>query len=230
MASSTHPDRQASQREPGYAVDIAPGQECTLAIDGDKQKYRSSVIGIEPYKFLIVRMPMVPGIQAKLTLGCGVTLRMEHHGTLWGFTCRALKVLTSPAPMLVLAYPSAAERLQLRLHRRTPCFMPARVANEYLAVGGLVTDISLGGCRMVLDVHTPEKVLNIMRGDELALTLPTDAEETCRLEATVQNHHEVKGYRSLGLSFLRDSNLDDTVLARFVERMEGARQVLEQDG
>jgi c-di-GMP-binding flagellar brake protein YcgR len=108
--------------------------------------------------------------------------------------------------------------------------MPARVANEYLAVGGLITDISLGGCRMVLDAHSPEKVLNIMRGDELALTLPTDADETCQLEATVQNHREVKGYRSLGLSFLRDADKGDTVLARFVERMEGARLVLEQDG
>ncbi|WP_243361944.1 flagellar brake protein [Fundidesulfovibrio terrae] len=218
-----------SRRSPGFHLDVSLGQPCVLSFESDKERFRSSVIGLEPYQFLIIRLPGVPGIQQKLALGPGITLRLECEGTLWGFKSRVLKTVLSPAPMLVVAYPYSAERLQLRRHRRATCFLPARITNDFLDVDGLVTDISLGGCHIVLDGAVSEKVLNIMTGDPVVLTLNTEGDAPLRVDASVHRRKGGKVRQSLGLEFSSPAPDARERIARFVSRMEDAQNVLEQD-
>jgi c-di-GMP-binding flagellar brake protein YcgR len=218
-----------SRRGPGFHLDLALGQPCVLSFESDKERFRSSIIGLEPYQFIIIRLPGVPGIQQKLAQGPGITLRLECDGTLWGFNSRVLKTVLSPAPMLAVAYPYSAERLQLRRHRRATCFLPARISNDFLDVDGLVTDISLGGCHLVLDGAVTEKVLNIMSGDPVVLTLSTEGGQPLSVDATVHRRRNGKSRQSMGLEFASPPPEAGSRIARFVARMEDALNVLEQD-
>ena len=222
-------DRGESRRGPGFNLDISLAQPCLLSFEGDKERFKTSVIGFEPYQFIIIRLPAVPGIQQKLALGRGITLRLECDGTLWGFNTNILKAVMSPTPMLVVAYPYSAERLHLRKHHRTPCFLPARLANDFLDAAGLVTDISLGGCHMILDGAWTEKVLNIMTGDPVTLSWRPDDESLLQVDATVHKRTTGRTPLSLGLEFSSLVPESQEMLERFVSRLEEAKHALEQD-
>ena len=192
------------------------------------QKYRSTIVGVEPYEYVITRLPMVPGIQSKLQPGSTLTIRLEHNGAVYGFHTEVVTSMTKPNPMLVFAYPQKMECIQLRQHKRTRCMLPAVLHNANTTVSGLVTDVSAGGCRMVVDGRGQLEKFSACAGDIVGLHLPFDPLKPEPVQAEVVNNTPLKRHNALGLSFSGDGFAKP--LAHFIARLEGARVALEEAG
>jgi len=212
-------------RGAGYQVDFNVGQRCLIQFEREGQKYRSVIIGFEQYCFVIAKLPLAPGIQNRLRPGNSVIVRLEQAGTLYGFTTEILTAALKPAPIMVFAYPGSVEGLQYRAHKRTPCMLPSLVLNEFLRTEGLVSDISLGGCRVVIDWRDKNRVFNLMTGDSLELRLHLDEHEPQDIPANVMNIKELKRHYTLGLKFDGEQRLKP--LAHFIARLEGAWAAVE---
>lgn len=215
-----------ASREAGYKVEFAVGRRCLVQFEPKGQKYTASIIGIEPFDFFIVRLPLVPGIQKWMTGGGSAVVRMEQGGTLYGFTSDILAAHIRPAPMLMLSYPENVEYLQLREHKRTRCMLPVELVSEFFNASGFVTDLSLGGCRAVIDWHEKDRVFNMMSGDNLELHLPVDGVHTKDFSAQLMNLREGVRQYALGLRFVSGEAPGE--VGTLIERLERVWAVLEQ--
>ena len=212
-------------RGAGYHLDFTLGQRCLVQFDLNGQKFRSVIIGVEQYSFVIAKLPLSPGIQNRMRPGSTVIVRLEQDGTLYGFTSEIVSSALKPAPFIVFAYPGSVEGLQYREHKRTKCMLPASILNSFLNADGLVTDISLGGCRLVIDWRETEKVFNMMSGDDLELRMHLDSGAPQSVPAKLMNVKELKRHYTLGLKFDTGERLKP--LAHFIARLEGAWSALE---
>lgn len=226
MGNQTEGAQPRRMRGPGYQVDFRTGQPCLVQFSLNGQKYKSVVIGVEQYSFVIARLPLVPGIQNHLRPGSEVVVRLRDGGTVYAFTSVILSFVLKPAPLLVFAYPPNVEGLQYREHKRTRCLLPAEVANGYFRTPGMVTDISLGGCRVIVDWKDKGKVFNMMTGDQLTLRMFLDMDEAATVAATLMNFKELKRHYTLGLRF--DGEERQKGLAHFIGRLEGAWAAIDE--
>lgn len=226
--NASPPPKTRRSLESGYRLDFSIGQRCLLQFDQGGQKYRSTIVGVEAYEYVITRLPMVPGIQSKLQPGSALTIRLEHNGAVYGFHTEVVTAMTKPNPMLLFAYPQKVECIQLRLHKRCRCMLPAVLHNAELTVAGLVTDVSAGGCRMMVETRGKRDIFQIVAGDVVGLQLPLDPLHPEPVQALVANNTGLKHHNALGLSFASDGFAKP--LARFIARLEGARAALEEAG
>lgn len=104
--------------------------------------------------------------------------------------------------------------------------LPASILNDFLNTDGLVTDISLGGCRLVIDWRNKEKVFNMMSGDNLELHMHFDSGDAQAVPAKLMNVRELKRHYTLGLKFEIHERLKP--LAHFIARLEGAWAALDK--
>jgi len=233
MNTPTPPEAPAGAPQPrrvrgaGYQMEFKSGQLCLVQFEVKGQRYKASVIGMDAYKFLALRLPMAPGIQTRLRPGGTMLVRMEQGGTVYAFTSEILSSVLRPAPVAFIVYPQVVEGLQFREHKRTRCMLPATVKGQHLQSTGLVTDISLGGCRVVVDWRDKDRVFNIMTGDSLELGMNLDDSGAVPVPSLLKSVKETKRHYTLGLQFSEEHRLKP--LAHFIGRLESAWAAIEED-
>jgi len=209
-------------------VAFKPGQPVMVQAVGDSQRYWGRVIGADPYDCFIVKLPLVPGILRMASQGASLTVRMETEGELYGFSCDVIATTHKPHPLVILSYPATTERLQLRQHKRVRCLIPALVQNDYFNSPGFIVDLSRGGCRFVLDLFQKQRIVNLMTGDALNLSISLDSQTSCTCQAKVRALTDVGSGRALGLSFDGDCADARTDIHGFMDRLETLSTLLEE--
>jgi hypothetical protein len=134
-------------------------------------------------------------------------------GKLVGYRTEIRDMISSPVPLLFIAFPRAVEEMHLRKHARVMSSEPALVtradrmsqqgsvmASEDYA-GGLVKDVSLGGCCIAL-AKTPSWV-KPGATVRLEFELPGLGHVT-NLTGVVKNSEERDGTESFGIEFQFD--------------------------
>ena len=216
-----------SKRDLGMFVAFKPGQAVMVQALGDSQRYWGRIIGTDPYEYFFVKLPMVPGITRLASPGASLTLRLETDGELFGFSCDVISATHKPYPMVALSYPTAAERLQLRKSRRVKCLIPTTVSNDFFASPAVIVDMSRGGCRVVLDMIQKQKIVNLMTGDLVSVSIALDPSESTVCAARVVSLADSGQGKFLSASF-EDSDKDaSSALALFMERLESIDALLD---
>jgi c-di-GMP-binding flagellar brake protein YcgR len=213
-------------RGAGYDVEFKLGQRCLIQFETGGQKYRSSVIGVEHFTCIMCKIPLVPGIQQKLIPGQNVNMRVENGGTLYAFTTQIVGHQVKPTPFLVVGYPEKVDGLQYRRHKRCRCMLPAEVLGGHLKSEGLVTDISLGGCRAVLDWREQEAPFHTAPGEELVLNMHLDGQTPLPIPAKLVTVKPQRRLFVLGMSFHGGPGLNP--LAKFIGRLEASWEALDK--
>jgi len=207
-----------------------PGQSVMVQIPTDPQRYWGRVIGTDPYDFFILKLPMVPGILRLATAGASLTLRMESEGELYGFSCDVISAIFKPSPLLVLSYPTATERLQLRMHKRVRCLIPSILANDFFNSPAFMVDVSRGGCRLLLDMFQKQKIVNLMSGDTADLNISLDSLTPLRLRTEVVNIQDQGQGRFVSARFNSEDQESQAALAEFMTRLEAIEVLVDQTG
>jgi hypothetical protein len=126
------------------------GTPLQLEIKGFSTRFKSSLVGALPDEYLIVTAPkltMFVGQPKHLLPESEVVVRYVHRGNAWGFQSKLTRVISTPAKLLVLEYPSEIENFNLRSDERIECLLPGGIELQKAKRKGVVLDISIGGCR-----------------------------------------------------------------------------------
>ena len=134
----------------------------SLALGRQKAVYGTTLLGWKDHAWLVCEWPIQLGHDQEIAEGTSCTVSYLRDGKLVGYRSEICDLITSPVPLLFIAYPKTVEAMHLRKHLRVPtnepivlmradhesvseCVLPT---NDYF--GGLLKDISEGGCSVAL--------------------------------------------------------------------------------
>lgn len=134
----------------------------SLTLDRQKIVSGSTLLGWKESAWLVCEWTSQLGHSIGLTAGTPCTVSYLLDGKLVGYRTEIRGVIATPVPLLFIAFPRAVEEMQLRKHARVSSSEPAfltRVGprsqeassiNPSDQTGGMVRDLSPGGCRIAL--------------------------------------------------------------------------------
>lgn len=134
----------------------------SLTLDQRKAMYGSALLGWKEYAWLVCEWPLQLDRTAEIPRGTPCTVSYLLDGKLVGYRTEIRDMVVAPVPLLFIAFPQTVEELHLRKHARVPSSEPALLmrtdgrskgtaplsSEDY--AGGLVKDLSLGGCSIAL--------------------------------------------------------------------------------
>ena len=150
---------------------------------------KTSIIGIDRDKCLIIRPPALVGIETKLFKKNQTVVRYFHDGMIFGFRCTLIGFIKTPFPLLILSYPDAAEQLNLRKHKRLSCLLNGQLLADPATIKIVILDISPSGCRFAVPDPAGLDTLKYGMGSIITITVDMNKEiqETVTFVARVQN-------------------------------------------
>jgi c-di-GMP-binding flagellar brake protein YcgR len=140
---------------PELRINVEMGTQVLIQVEGMQERFKSTLIGMDPGSYLIVKFPQLFGLVGKLTTGSSVIVRYISEGSIYGFESEVLETALKPGRLIFLRYPKIVEKHCLRKFKRLSCSIPAAAQlSDKGTYEGLILDISRGGCKF--SIHTPE--------------------------------------------------------------------------
>ena len=147
---------------------LTVGLSLKLSLTRGQQKtmYGTALLGWKEHAWLVCEWPLQLGRTTEILQGTPCTVSYLHDGKLVGYRTEIRDTVTSPIPLLFIAFPQTVEEMHLRKYARVSSSEPALLmrtdnkpnktssipASDY--AGGMVKDLSVGGCSVAL-VNTP---------------------------------------------------------------------------
>ncbi|MDQ5987825.1 MAG: hypothetical protein CSYNP_03571 [Syntrophus sp. SKADARSKE-3] len=170
---------------------------------------RSTLIGMEAGKFLIVSTPPIAEIRTKLFKKNHCVIRYLSSGKVYAFRCTLLSIINEPFRISILSYPESIENVNLRKHERISCILDAAVSYCQKLYEGNVIDLSIGGCSFEFRNSDIKDFPEIKIKDKVAIMVQLKQNgDMLRSEAIVRNIRNDVDTMSLGLQFVSSSNVE----------------------
>jgi hypothetical protein len=159
-------------------------------------------LGISHYDFLILRLPSVPGLAKKLLPQTRVEIRYLTEGAVNTFTTEVITHSFKPTLLLYTTYPDRMSILETRKHQRVSCALPIPLLSPYGDAVGVVWDLSMGGCRIAIELKGQSNIRQLAANDTVVLqTILSPSGPPSRGIGVIRSA-EIAGSRlSLGLAF-----------------------------
>jgi hypothetical protein len=128
--------------------------------------FRSTLVGIEDGKYLILKAPGPIGrIDHDLFKVENLIVKSLYKGTIYAFRSKVINIVSKPSKLMFIEYPREIEHHELRLHKRFKCNIATRLAANKKEKSGVIKNISKGGCLCVIetfstDENLPHELLN----------------------------------------------------------------------
>lgn len=188
------------------------GVRLLIDFDGHDVTFRSTLVGIEHGKYLLVKTPSpFDGTDQDLFNVEGLTIKSLYKGTIYAFRSRVLGIISEPSQLMFIDYPGRIEHHELRSHKRFKCSIVAQAGLNQEERGGVIENISKGGCRCVIetfpaDAGLPNDILN----DTIAFRcrFPGSGGEV-GFVGEVKNARQKPGEIAVGVQFLHLDGRDD---------------------
>lgn len=147
---------------PASFLSVGLAIKLSLTLDGQKVMYGSTLLGWKDHEWLVCEWPLPLSHDRRVENGTSCTVSYLHNGKLVGYRSEIRDRISSPVPLLFVAYPKNVEEMHLRKHLRASANEPILLmqadrasgsssvlpGNSYF--GGLLKDLSEGGCSVSL--------------------------------------------------------------------------------
>jgi c-di-GMP-binding flagellar brake protein YcgR len=199
------------------------GTQLMLRVENSDVQLKSSLVGMDRGKFLILTTPKTPDVDSLLKIEKSVKAIFLHDGTIYGFISKVLNAIGLPAPLFFLSYPATMEKHELRKSLRIDCSIPAGLhKDEKSDYAGIITDLSSGGCGITIGNAGHPLPADIKINDTLGLSCEMLGIQRDRaIQCIVKNHTQEEKKMHLGCQF---DTADADILERvqsYVERVLG---------
>ncbi|MEH6652299.1 MAG: flagellar brake protein [Motiliproteus sp.] len=175
---------------------LAVGERVKLESVSQRGRYTVRYLGAYPGRCLMVSAPVHNGVMVSLKEGSAVRLRLIALNRACAFSCRVLKVISSPVSMLLLEHPGEIETVRVRKSPRVTSQLIISVDEAESGQFGsgwprqaLCGDISLQGARIEAGDQLGEV------GDRLYVTSRVQVgtvEQVMMIEAVIRNLEEIE--------------------------------------
>jgi len=146
----------------GSFLSVGLSLKISLTIDQEKATYGSTLLGWKDHAWLVCERPLQLGYDQQVPGGTPCIISYLHDGKLVGYHSEIRDLTLSPVPLMFIAYPKLVEEMHLRKHERVSSNEPILLmrtgagnasastlsTGDYL--GGLLKDLSEGGCSVLL--------------------------------------------------------------------------------
>ncbi len=178
-------------------------------------------LGTSHYEFMILRLPSMPGLLNKLLPQTRVEIRYMQEGAVHTFTTELVSYTIKPSLLLFTTYPDRMSIMDTRKHHRVMCALPILLHSSKGDAEGLVCDLSLGGCRVSLELSGQSSMRDLTVGDNILVQTVLSADGLpCGAKAVIRNV-EFAGTRvGAGLSFTDKSSDFLVPLTRYVKMVQ----------
>ncbi len=227
-APPPEPDPEAPSREAVIASgkDLLLGLGARLLIKSSQfpENIKSEVIGLARNEFIIVRMPLISGFRTHFAEGEQLIVRYLAEGAIYGFKTTLLRLQVKPAPMFFIEYPYTIEKIELRRYKRAACLIPSKLHCRYGELHGVVVDLSGGGCKLSLDLSTPD-VAQLAIEDMIILECAlVEAGSSTMITSVLRSIANNGKKLTLGLQFKDLDQETRSAITGYIEQLESFAQ------
>jgi len=188
----------------------------------NKERMNCRFIGLDKDEFLVLKVPMVPGIRERMGEGAFHQFRYLKDGKIIGFSAEVLRYQASPASLAFISYPTEFTEYNLRHQGRVECRFPTELAVNETMCSGFIVDISSGGCKFLFEGNVG---LKIEDKSSVAGTFVTmEGDKKYSFSGTVTALQSVGDERGLGIKFESDVDLPEGVQDR-LKQIEDMREL-----
>jgi c-di-GMP-binding flagellar brake protein YcgR len=149
LTNSGYPNRSTR-------LNIELGNHLLIKVPNVEAAVKSTLIGLEPQQYLIVRAPVGLDDQNHLSKNIQLNVSYISVGATYGFESKIIGIISEPAKLLFLSYPDVVKEQDQRQMPRVSCHIPATATINQTPLNGIITDMSYIGCRFV--VRIPAKI------------------------------------------------------------------------
>ena len=153
-------------------LNIEIASDLFLQFKGVKGFFPSYLIGMKPDVFLIIKTPTIITSENILSEGSSLVVRYTSLGDVYRFKTDVLGTNKDPFKVTFLSYPDVVEKIEYRDSQRVHCFFPATLQYDTNDISGMITDISLGGCKFRTDAIDQIEGLLIKKEGDVTLQFP----------------------------------------------------------
>ncbi|MDL2291185.1 flagellar brake protein [Desulfovibrio sp. OttesenSCG-928-F20] len=159
-------------------------------------------LGTSHYEFLIIRLPSIPGLLKKMLPHLRIEISFLSGGARNSFIAEIITYTARPALLLFTSYPDRMSVMETRKSQRVTCAVPASLITPYGDALAVISDLSNGGCRVVMEMTGQSTVRKITEGDRVVMQLPLSPQESQVRGIGLVRSVETSGSRlTLGLAF-----------------------------
>jgi len=166
---------------PGDALQLQP------MLEGQSERYTVRVIGVMKPTSVLVTAPAVEGKLVFVREGQPFLVRAFSGLNVCAFKAKVLKSQLAPFPYLHLAYPDSVQAMRIRKAMRAPVQIIAAIQEGEggrQVAAGMMTDISVGGARILCPQRFAEKDAHVYLSFKVRLG---DMEEYIKTPAQVRS-------------------------------------------
>ncbi len=153
-------------------LNIDLSSDLFLSIKGTKGIFPSYLIGMKPDAFIIIKTPTIISSENLLPEGASLIIRYTHLGDVYRFNTSILGESQDPFKVTFLSYPGLVEKIEYRESPRISSYIPAALIYKSIEVKGIITDISVAGCKFRTDFIEQMEDLLIKKGGDVTLHFP----------------------------------------------------------
>jgi c-di-GMP-binding flagellar brake protein YcgR len=194
--------------------ELEMGSVVHVNIEGYDFNFVVRLVGIDQGKLIITTLPAEHTIPEGDTydtifeLGHCLEMKIVHDGKVIAFESIISDLSFQNSQLLIGSFPEMVECRRIRSHNRYPCILSCDIRYKQNERTGLITDISRGGCHMIISTETKNSFLGTAMKQneptELEIYFPF-SEDPAIIETTVKSFEEKtpKGTQ-VGLAFVYD--------------------------
>jgi hypothetical protein len=211
------------ERLPGAHLKLRLESQLTLRLPFTEQRYEGKVVGLEPFEYIIVQARLPQDVQARLVTNTVVVAQLHVGGTLFGFRTEIMNRLTSPAPLLFLAYPATVERVVLRRDERVKVSVPGNVHGTFGDHEVVVIDLAPAGCCFTARSNLKSPLRAAQPGERVLLRCDlalSGCGQTLMAPVVLRRIDEERGRITMGGQFVDLPEDGTKLLHDYVQRMQ----------
>lgn len=214
------PPRQYQNTMPKFSLEIGSRLLLNLApLSSHKPvALQGEYVGSIHYEFMILKLPAIPGLAAKITPKMRIELSYQDQGAVNRFPAEILTTVAKPCFLLFVSYPDRITVTEIRKHQRTLCTLPVILASPHGDGQAVIVDLSRGGCKLCMELTGQSGMRQLMEGDHVILKTCFSANGESVRGIGIVRQTEITGSKlHVGLAFDQGHKNFSTALDGYLE-------------
>lgn len=208
---------QRVERLPGTHLDLAVGSSLAIKLPPGDQKFEGQLVGLGPFSYLIVQVRLPQDVVSRLSLNPNLVVQHLAAGSVYGFRSVVMNRVTTPAPLLFLAFPDSVERVVLRRNERVSVSIPGSLHGHYGENEVMLTDLAHSGCQITAAIGLRTPLREAKPGEELLLRCDLGRGQELITPVRLRRTEEAKGLLTLGCQFVSLNEETSKMVENFVQ-------------
>lgn len=211
------------ERLPGAHLEVKVGGALIMHFSALPQKHEGKVVGFEGYAYIIVQARMPQESLTRIVANPSLVAQHTASGVVFGFRSQVLNRVSSPAPILFLAFPDSVDRIVLRRDERVHVNVPGTIHGKYGEHEAMIQDLTPSGCQLSSKVDLKSPLREAQVGDRLILSCDLGHGQKLTTPLVLRRVSTEKGLLHLGAQFVDLTKETSLLVGGFVE---GLRQFM----